>query len=193
MTDYDSGKEIFKIIANKITVSNYDTICDIATGSGYSISLLSKYLPFTTTYMVEDINKKSCNEKAFKRTFNFFKSNNGLDQFRFAIGTPTTIPYSDNSFKNVTLFISLHEFSNTEKMLNEVKRIMQKEGNLHILESVYQHTPAIDSVCKFTYLSEKELYDIVKKANLKIVTDTTFYKKTDTTNLYSKYLICKKQ
>lgn len=191
--DYHSRHDMFKAIAQKMNLSPKDTICDVAAGSGVSISLLANYLPPATTYYEEDIKKDYCNKTAFNNTFKFYQSQANIHNFYFKIGTDKSIPFATNSFSNIALFISLHEFSYKEQMLQEVTRIMRDTGKLYLLETVYLHTPTVDENCHFTYLSEKELYRLIDAANLKITFDDTFGEKKDTANVYTRFLVCEKK
>ncbi len=182
-----------KIIAEDIKLGLNDTICDIATGFGLSISILSDYLPASTIYFVEDINRGDCSKKSFKNAFDFYGSKANINNFRFAIGTKENIPYPSNLFNNITVFISIHEFTDKELMLTEIDRIMRDTGSLYVLENVYKDTVVKDENCGFDYLKESELYRLIDKANFKIIKDTTFGKETETENSYSRFFICRKK
>jgi ubiquinone/menaquinone biosynthesis C-methylase UbiE len=155
----------------KMKVQNKDTICDIGGGWGYSSARLSYYLP-DITYYEEDINKRFCNKRKFKETFNLLSPQANIENYHFFIGTNTKIPFADNSFKTVTVFISIHEFDQKDIMLGEIKRIMRNDGKLFIGETVYKVTPAVDPHCKFNYLSETELYNLLQKNGFGFVPDS---------------------
>lgn len=188
---YDSSRFNFEVIASKMNLTAKDTVCDIAAGWGVSISSLANYLPPSTIYFEEDIYKKACKKSQFKSAFKMFKSKANIDNFHFAIGTKTTIPYKNQAYKNVVVFISIHEFKEKEKMMNEIVRIMRNNGKLYLLETVYNSVPVSDPNCKLQYLSEQSLYNLVQNAGLTIGFDTIMSDKTQ--NSYTKFMICSKQ
>lgn len=193
LKDYKEMQSDYQKVANLIKLSANDTICDIGGGMGVSSSILSIYLPISTIFYEEDIDKKSCTKNQFNKVFKYFKSPANIDNFRFKIGTETNIPYDAKSFNNVTVFISLHEFSNKELMLKEISRILRDTGNLYLFENVYKDTLVKDKNCGFNYLKETELYRLIDEANFKIIKDTTFGKEPETENSYTKFLICTKK
>jgi len=188
---YDSSRAFFKTIALKMNLNENDTVCDIAAGWGVSISSLANYLPKNTIYYEEDILKKACKRSQFKAAFKMFHSKANINNFRFSIGTKNSIPYQSEQFKNVVLFISIHEFEEKEKMLKEVERIMRKDGKLYVLENTYDSIPVTDPNCKFQYLSKQSLYSIIENAGLKIGFDSIMSDKTQKS--CSRFLICAKQ
>lgn len=187
---YDSSRTFFKTIALKMNLNEKDTVCDIAAGWGVSISSLANYLPKNTIYYEEDILKKACKRSQFKAAFKMFHSNANINNFHFSIGTKNFIPHQNEQFKNVVLFISIHEFEEKEKMLKEVERIMRKEGKLYILETVYDSIPVTDPNCKLQYLSKQSLYSTIENAGLKIGFDSIMSDKPQKS--YSRFLICAK-
>jgi len=193
LKDYQKLKDEFKLLTPLMNIGNNDTICDIAGGFGVSSSALATYLPSSTVFYEEDINKKDCSKYMFKNVFKYFKSNANIDNYRFSIGKKDVIPYPAKSFNNITLFISIHEFEYKEKMLNEVHRILRDTGKLYLLETVYKDTLVKDENCGFHYLSQDNLYALIDMANFKIVYDTTLWKETETDNSFAKFLICTKK
>jgi ubiquinone/menaquinone biosynthesis C-methylase UbiE len=134
-----------------------------AGGWGFHSAMMAKYFPKNIIYFEEDVNKRYCNKKRFKQTFSFLNPMANIDNYRFYTGSTTKIPLPDNYFKTVTLFISIHEFTYRDSMMQEIKRIMRNDGRLYILENAWKDTAAKDPECGFTYLSEKELYDLLAR------------------------------
>lgn len=52
----------------------------------------------------------------------------------FSRNTPTSLPYKDEEFTLVTAFQALHHFSDPEKMLSEIHRVLQPKGVFIIRE-----------------------------------------------------------
>lgn len=177
--------------ALKIKVHSKDTICDIGGGFGFSSAMLANYFPGNVFYE-EDIDRKHCNKYRFKRTFKLLNPQANIDNYRFFYGTDSTVPFRDKFFKAVTVFISIHEFKYRDKMMAEINCIMKDDGHLYIKETVYKNTPATDSTCKFQYLSETELYDLVKRNGFGITPDSTIGKYDSSYNVVGRFLECYK-
>lgn len=190
--EYKKGNSLFERIAARIKVNANDTIVDIGGGFGYHSSMIAKYLPSGITYFEEDVNQKWCNKKQFQKTFKFYNSTANIDNFRFFIGDSVKIPFSDNSFKTVTLFISIHEFQNRDLMMREINRILKDNGKLYIFEDVYKNTPEKDPFCKFSYLSTSELTDLVTKTGFTIIPNSDINKNDSSANIRGVFLECSK-
>jgi ubiquinone/menaquinone biosynthesis C-methylase UbiE len=181
----------FGKLFSSIKVAKGDTICDIAGGWGYSSAIVANYLPEVIFYE-EDIRKNICNKKRFKQTFDLLDSKARIDNYRFFIGKEKKIPFQDKFFKTVTVFISIHEFTYKDEMLAEMKRIMRDDGRLYIYETVYKNTPEIDSFCKYTYLSETELLNLVIENGFGIMPEETNNNRDTAQNLLGTLLECYK-
>jgi ubiquinone/menaquinone biosynthesis C-methylase UbiE len=190
--DYALRRGQYKTIADAMQLGNNDTVCDIGAGAGFSISILAEFLPATTVYYEEDINQKLCNKQSFKNTFEFYQSNANINQFKFFKGKEDKIPFADESFSNIVVFLCLHEFTKLPAMMQELKRILRKNGHLFILESVYTQTPATDPYCKLPYLSEKAVTELMAKNQLQIVKDISINGKVNEDNGYGRFMVCKK-
>ena len=190
---YNAFIPYYKVVASKMNIGKNDTICDIAGGYGFSISILSQYLPSSTIYYEEDINKDLCNRHQFNKLFHYFNANCNIDNYRFKTGRKSHIPYKDNSFNNIVVFISLHEFKYPYKMLDEIARILRKDGKLTIMESVYKDTLYHDKGCGFDHLSVKRLYEIMDSSKFNIVFDTSLSDNGIIGDKFAKLLICKKK
>ena len=192
--DYASRFDIIKTVANNIQLNANDTICDIGTGQGISISILASFLSPNTNYYVEDIDKKVCSRSYFNYTFKFIKAKTNIDNYNFFIGKKDRLPFESNSFNNITLFISIHEFMFKEKMLNEIHRILRDTGKLYILETVSQNNyDTKDEYCGFHYLQDTELNSLLSKANFKIIKDTIPHETKISDSTAGKFLILTKQ
>lgn len=191
--DYQSRVDVMKTIAENIHLNNQDTLLDIASGYGVSISILSDFLPSNTQYYVEDIDKKSCNKIAFKGLFNLVNSKANINNFHFFYGKENTLPFPSNSFSNATLFISIHEFSQKEAMLAEAVRCLRKKGKLYVLEVIANDGLNIkDNGCGFTYITKGTMDNLLQKSNLKILKDTALSKKEYNDSCSSRLFILEK-
>lgn len=190
--DYALRRGQYKTIADAMQLGEKDTVCDIGAGSGFSISILADFLPASTVYYEEDINQKLCSKRSFQNTFNFFQSNAAINQFRFFKGKEDMIPFANESFSNIVVFLCLHEFTKLPEMMLELKRILRKNGRLFILESVYRYNPDTDPYCKLPYLSEKEVTDLLAQYQLNIIKDLDINGKSKEENGYGRFIVCGK-
>ncbi len=189
---YENIKAPYKIIASKMALLENDTICDIAGGVGYSSSAIANFLPASTIFFEEDISSLFCKKRTFQKTFELLNSSTNIDNFRFKIGTKKQIPFATKSFKNITLFISIHEFEYKEIMLDEVRRIMRDNGKLFLMETVYKDTLVKDKNCGFAYLSDKNLHGLINNAQLLVISDTAFDNPLSN-NSYTRFIVCAKK
>ena len=190
--EYENIKATYKLVATKMALSEKDTICDLAGGTGYSSSAIANFLPASTIYFEEDINMFGCRKRTFQKTFGSFKSSANIDNFRFKIGTNKEIPFAIKSFKNITLFISIHEFTYKEIMLDEVRRILRDDGKLFLIETVYKDTIVKDKNCGFAYISDKNLHGLIGKAQFHVIYDTAFDDPISNNN-YTRFMVCAKK
>ena len=191
--DYNLRVDMLKVIGENIHLNNQDTLLDIASGYGVSISIMSNYLPQKTQYFVEDINKKTCNRRAFKGLLNLIDSKANINNFHFFYGKENALPFPSNSFSNATLFISIHEFSQKEAMLLEAARCLRKNGKLFVLEVVARDGFKVqDSNCGFDYITNSSLNELIKKSNFKIFKDTIISKIEYNDSCLTRFLILEK-
>jgi len=58
-------------------------------------------------------------------------------EYTFSLNTTKTLPYNDNQFDFITLFMSAHHFSHVDDMFNEIRRILKPNGFVLIREHHY--------------------------------------------------------
>ncbi len=98
-------------------------VLDLATGSGDIIKLIKKRSDcFCIGYdpnikMIKEAKKKLSDEEVF-----------------FVNGFAENIPFKKDSFNLVTVSFGLRNFSNIEKSLKEVKRVLKKKNKFYCLE-----------------------------------------------------------
>lgn len=86
---------------------------------------------------------------------------------RVVFGTIDSIPLQSEKYERVLCRISLHEFSNKEKMISELVRILSPTGTLIIVEKTSSYDGERDKTCKQLYLTKAEI--IKSFSNLKLV------------------------
>jgi ubiquinone/menaquinone biosynthesis C-methylase UbiE len=156
-------------------ISNYslekvDTLADIGCGYAYNDRFISsKFL--NLHFVLEDLPKdiwgndlkkalkKNVKNTPFAPTF----GNNS----RVVFGTIDSIPLESEKYERVLCRITLHEFSNREKMISELIRILSPTGTLIIVEKTSYYEGERDKACKQLYLSKAEI--IKAFSNLKLI------------------------
>lgn len=191
--DYKARFQSIQTISRFIQLNNTDTLCDIASGAGHSISILANYLPANTTYLVEDISSIFCNKTNFKHFFNLVESKANIENFQFFRGTSTKIPFATNSLKHASVFISIHEFAYKEKMMQELYRILSPSGKLYILETVSKNGVTYkDDACGFTYLQHNQFSNLISNTNFTVLKDTSLLEPTASDSTYARFLVLSK-
>lgn len=191
--DYYSRFKQLETISKFIQLTQKDTLVDIASGGGHSISILAKYLPPETTFFVEDIDKKFCSKKIFTNNFKFYRATIDINRFKFFIGEKDKVPFTSNSFSHVTVFISLHEFEFKEKMLDEMYRILRPKGKLYVYETVSKNTCVVkDKNCGFNYLQNAELSQLISSSTFKIEKDTILSNQNNNDSSFARFLVLEK-
>lgn len=111
-----SCENIFEFLKDK----EYKKLLDIGCGTGYLIDMLSKEYEaeFTGLDLSPEMIKQA-NSKNIKNA-------------KFVEGRSDAIPFDDNTFNIVTCSQSFHHYPDTDKAMQEAKRVL-KPGGLYIL------------------------------------------------------------
>ena len=180
-------------------ISNYnlesiDTLVDIGCQNGeFSKELLlanpKLYLVMEDLkeYSYCDENGKNCKyyntqeeiNKVFlkKKNLNLFKN-----RYKFIAGTTDSIPLPTNSCKVILCRKTIHEFSNSAKMISELYRVLEKGGLLMIVEAEPKYPNQKDENCKHKYLTRVEVINLFKQ--FKYLKVSAVYYKGGEMNLY---------
>ena len=165
---------IFKNEISKYQISNDDTLIDIGSGYGLNDRIIFKFYP-NLFFVLEDIDVKYLREDRFYIWVNgsktYFK-----ERCKRIIGTPDTIPVGSGKYKNVLCRITLHEFTNTPKMLSELKRILAPNGQVIIVERIPKFHGEIDKVCNKKLLNGPEIVELFSSNGFNLISfDSTDY------------------
>lgn len=129
-------------------------VLDIASGEGYGTNLISKH---ASSVIGVDIS-----EEAIEHAKKKYRSNN----ISFIRGSAENIPLSDNSIDVVISFETLEHLENHDKMLEEIKRVMTKNGMLVISspdKSYYSDAANYKNEFHIKELYADEFYSLIKK------------------------------
>ena len=150
------------LITNKLStviqflnISPADKIADIGTSSGYSIMPIANKYP-AIFFTVQDIDSNTLNRKKLEKQIKRFGNKTTLEQFKIIYGTETNSNLPTASFNKVLMTGVVHEFSNRNVMLQDIKRILTKDGSVFI-EEVLVHKPIKkDRICNYPFFTEDD-------------------------------------
>ena len=114
------GKKSCKNIYDFLKGKEYKKLLDIGCGTGYLISMLSK--DYNAEYTGLDLSPEMINQAIEKN----------IKNARFIEGRSDELPFDDNTFDIVTCSQSFHHYPETDKPMQEAKRVL-KNGGLYIL------------------------------------------------------------
>ncbi len=172
------------IIIQFLNLSATDKIADIGTSSGYSLVPIANKYP-QIIFTVEDIDSSTLNTKKLLKTIKKFGNIATIEQFNIVYGTETSTNLPSATFNKVFLFDVVHELSDRNTMLQDVKRILTNNGSVFI-EEILVHKPIKkDKICnypfftddafkalmvqnKFTLIKEKIIFDTGDNRYIKI-------------------------
>lgn len=160
----------------KYKLSGTDTLVDIGSWDGFHDELIFKFYP-AMYFILEDIDAK-CLE-ASKYGFKQGKQKLWLkDHSLKVMGTPDSIPLASAQYKHILCRLTLHEFTEPTRMLQEMKRIMAADGELIIVERLPAYEGQIEKWCQRKLLTETEIINLLATNGFKLISsDSTKYPK----------------
>jgi len=117
-----------KILVELAAIGEEDIILDIASGTGDISKLISREYPNTSIFM-SDINYDMLNEGRNRAIDESFSSNCSFCQLSGEL-----LPFEDKTFDLITVGFGLRNFTDKGKGLKEMKRCLNKNGKLLVLE-----------------------------------------------------------
>lgn len=157
----------FNVINTFLGLVPSDSIADIGTGEGYSLIPIANNCP-ECKFTVEDIDSSTCNTKSLAKKINKTGNTTRIENFAFYYGTEKATNLPSSRFNKVLIFDVIHELTYKNEMLNDIKRILQKNGSVFI-EEILVHKPVKkDRVCNYPFLTEVEFKKILTDNNFLI-------------------------
>lgn len=136
------GKDLFQLIEMAQLTGN-EKVLDVATGGGHTANV---FAPIVEEVVAMDLTPEML--KAAER----FITENGHMNVSFVEGDAENMPFPDESFDIVTCRIAPHHFSNVDKFLQEVYRVLKPNGQFLLDDNV---SPEDDELDKFYNEMEK--------------------------------------
>ena len=151
-----------------LNLSPTDKIADVGTSSGYSLIPIANKYP-DIIFTVEDIDSGSLNRKKLIKQIKKFGNIAKIEHFNIIYGTEASTNLPTATFNKVLLFDVVHEFSDRNTMLQDVKRILSKNGSVFI-EEILVHKPIKkDRICNYPFFTEDAFKALMMENNFKLV------------------------
>ncbi|MCY7293586.1 MAG: class I SAM-dependent methyltransferase [Ferruginibacter sp.] len=155
-------------ISQFLHLSATDKIADIGTGSGYSLVPIANQDP-NIFFTVEDIDSSRLNKKNLLKRIKTSEGKASIDKFNIVYGTEISTNLPSATFNKVLLFDVVHEFSDRNIMLQDVKRILTNNGSVFIEEILVHHSIKKDRGCNFPFLTEDAFKQLMADNKFKLV------------------------
>lgn len=161
-----------KLVTTFLNLKPEDKIADIGTGSGYKLVQISNECP-SCTFDVEDIDSLTSNKTILTKWI--YKAGNltKIENFKYYYGDDTTTNMPSNSYNKVLIFNVIHEFTYKKKMLDEIKRILKKDGQVFIEEILVHKKIKKNSKCNYPFLLELDFKKIMEDNNFLLKREIT--------------------
>lgn len=168
------AKAEFKMLISLLDLTPKDSIVDIGTGSGYSLLPFANNCP-ECKFTVQDIDSNSCNPLSLAKQITKTGNKIGIENFSFYYGTEKATNLPSAKFNKILVFDVIHELKYKNEMLNDVKRIMQKNASIYIKEILVYKSEKKGRFCKYPYLTELEFKTILLENKFEIKREIKFF------------------
>lgn len=142
-----------KLINDFLELNDKDVIADVGTNSGYSLIPIAG-ANTNITFTLEDIDSSTLKRKNLLAQIKRFGNKANIEQFKIVYGTETSTNLPTATFTKVLMFDVIHEMSDRQIMLNDIKRILQKGGSLFIEEILVYKPKRKERHCNYPFLTE---------------------------------------
>ena len=156
--------EKLNTILQFLNLSSTDKVADIGTSSGYSLIPIANKYP-DIIFTVEDIDSNALNRKKLLKQIKRFGGIAKIEQFKIVNGTETNTNLPTASFNKILMTGVVHEFSDKEIMLQDVKRILTKNGSVFIEEVLVHKAIKKDRICNYPFFTEDAFKTLMMENN----------------------------
>jgi ubiquinone/menaquinone biosynthesis C-methylase UbiE len=145
-------------IGNYLNIQNGDKVLEIGMGTGiHAKYIIEKYHDIKFVFYGTELSPDMLNESKHKLSY--------LDNVCLSIENGENLSFADNFFDKVYVSGSLHHFHNPEKGIQEMMRVLKKDGKFCIMEPNFIFP--INFFGAYIYPEEK---------NIKLMTKNNFNK-----------------
>lgn len=143
-----------------LNVTEYDTIVDIGAGSGWYEGAFSAVMPFNDLHFIlVDIDSTCLNQQKVRNMTAHYSGVKGTpitNTFTLVRNTPDSLHLPVERFRKAWLLNVLHEIEAKPKMIRDIHAILQKGGELILLEYIPLQPDALHGGCRKPLLSLDE-------------------------------------
>jgi ubiquinone/menaquinone biosynthesis C-methylase UbiE len=163
-TDRKSREKIVPFLNFKVA----DNVADIGSGDLKRIMDIALYFP-GTFFTFQDIDSTTCNWKKLTKQWKKTGKKTNLKNFSIVYGDTVSTRLKSNYYDHVTIFASLHEFTDQHGMLQDIKRILKKEGFLYIYEDITPDSITLFCPSKAQYFKSSRFFSLLRSENIKVI------------------------
>jgi ubiquinone/menaquinone biosynthesis C-methylase UbiE len=157
-----------------LALTEKDNVVDIGTNSGYSLVPIAGANPLIK-FTAEDIDSSSLNVKKLTKQIKRNGNKARIEQFKIVYGTEKSTNLPSATFNKVLIFDVIHELSSKKEMLDEIKRILEKNGSIFIEEILVHTAQKKDRICSYPFLTETAFLELMKENNFILKKEVTTY------------------
>jgi ubiquinone/menaquinone biosynthesis C-methylase UbiE len=141
------------LINEFLSLTEKDVVADVGTSSGYSLVPIAG-ANTNITFTVEDIDSSTLNRKKLLAQIKRFGNKANIEQFKIVYGNETSTNLPSASYTKVLMFDVVHEMSERQTMLSDIRRILQKGGSLFIEEVLVYKPAKKERHCNYPFFTE---------------------------------------
>ena len=130
-----SSGESLKILSKLISKKNYNYGLDIGTGTGFAAFELTKYC--------KNVEATDISQGMIDEAIKIMKERK-IKNLNFNISNAEELKYKDGTFDIVTCRTAAHHFKNVEKFCNESNRVLSKNGDAVIVDTITSDQKKLD-------------------------------------------------
>ena len=130
-----SSGESLKILSKLISKKNYNYGLDIGTGAGFAAFELTKYC--------KNVEATDISQGMIDEAIKIMKERK-IKNLNFNISNAEELKYKDGTFDIVTCRTAAHHFKNVEKFCSETKRVLSKNGDAVIVDTITSDQKKLD-------------------------------------------------
>jgi ubiquinone/menaquinone biosynthesis C-methylase UbiE len=161
----------FNTVSKFLDLKSSDIIADIGTGAGYSLVPIANDCP-QCKFIAEDIDSSTCNSRTLTKKINASGNKTSIQNFEFYYGTEKTTNLPSAKFNKVLIFDVIHELTYKTEMLNDIKRILQKNGAVFIEEILVHQPIKKDRACNYPFFTEAAFKKLMADNNFLITRES---------------------
>lgn len=129
---FETKKQFYEFM----DIKKGDVIAEIGAAEGLNLGVLS-VLYDSITFYAQDIDAKALSQKKLNKTINYYskkRSSVQTNTFKRVIGTMTSTNLPNNTFDQILIISSFHDFDKKDEMLDDISEKLKPNGKLIILD-----------------------------------------------------------